>query len=1086
MSAPSEEEEYARLVMEAQPEWLRAEVKRLSHELAETTREKIQAAEYGLAVLEEKHQLKLQFEELEVDYEAIRSEMEQLKEAFGQVHTNHRKVAADGESREESLIQESASKEQYYMRKVLELQTEMKQLRNVLTNAQSESERLASVAQELKEINQNVELQRGRLRDDIKEYKFREARLLQDYSELEEENISLQKQVSVLRQNQVEFEGLKHEIKRLEEETEYLNSQLEDAIRLKEISERQLEEALETLKTEREQKNSLRKELSHYMNINDSLYTSHLHVSLEGLKLNDDAETLANGFEHSCLAKLPLDNKTSTPTKDGLAPPCPSLVSDLLSELNLSEIQKLKQQLMQVEREKAGLLATLQDAQKQLEQARGTLSEQREEVKRLTENLSALQCLQAGKERRTALDSEKEHDSHEDGDYYEVDINGPEILACKYRVALAEAGELQEQLKALRSAHEASEAWHAEEKGRHEAESQALIEKVSLLEKASCQDRELLARLQTELKKVSDVAGETQGSLNVAQDELVTFSEELASLYHHVCMCNNETPTRVVLDYYREGPAGASHCSPEARGHRSPVLPKVPLDAESGAGDSSPLLPSPLSDPRREPMNIYNLIAIIRDQIRHLQAAVDRTTELSRQRLASQELGPATDKDREALMEEILKLKSLLSTKREQITTLRTVLKANKQTAEVALANLKSKYENEKAMVTETMMKLRNELKALKEDAATFSSLRAMFATRCDEYITQLDEMQRQLAAAEDEKKTLNSLLRMAIQQKLALTQRLELLELDHEQTRRGRAKATPKVKPSTPSRCVVLRFLKFPPNRKKTSEEIFQHLQNIVDFGKNVMKEFLGENYVHCGEVVQLPLDFVKQLCLKIQSERPESRCDKDLDTLSGYALCLPNLARLQTYHFADHRPILCVEIKPKCGFIPLSSNVTHEMKHKVCRYCMHQHLKVATGKWKQISKYCPLDLYSGNKQRMYFALKSLLQEAQNNLKIFKVQQYRVAMTAKDCSIMISLSPCLQDESSDQRPIVPSSRSRFAFSVSVLDLDLKPYESIPHQYILDGKIVNYYSKTVRAKDTTMMSPRFKESEDCTLVLHKV
>ena len=46
--------------------------------------------------------------------------------------------------------------------------------------------------------------------------------------------------------------------------------------------------------------------------------------------------------------------------------------------------------------------------------------------------------------------------------------------------------------------------------------------------------------------------------------------------------------------------------------------------------------------------------------------------------------------------------------------------------------------------------------------------------------------MQRQLSAAEDEKKTLNSLLRMAIQQKLALTQRLEDLEFDTEQTRRG------------------------------------------------------------------------------------------------------------------------------------------------------------------------------------------------------------------------------------------------------------------------------------------------------------
>lgn len=61
---------------------------------------------------------------------------------------------------------------------------------------------------------------------------------------------------------------------------------------------------------------------------------------------------------------------------------------------------------------------------------------------------------------------------------------------------------------------------------------------------------------------------------------------------------------------------------------------------------------------------------------------------------------------------------------------------------------------------------------------------------RCDEYVTQLDDMQRQLAAAEDEKKTLNSLLRMAIQQKLALTQRLEDLEFDHEQARRSTATA--------------------------------------------------------------------------------------------------------------------------------------------------------------------------------------------------------------------------------------------------------------------------------------------------------
>ncbi|KAG7248893.1 hypothetical protein CRUP_006286, partial [Coryphaenoides rupestris] len=132
--------------------------------------------------------------------------------------------------------------------------------------------RLSPESQSLSIEEEAVELERSRLRDDVKEYKFREARLLQDYTELEEENISLQKQVSVLKQTQVEFEGLKHEIRRLEEDTQFLNSQLEDAVRLKEIAERQLAEALETVKTERELKASLRKELSHYMTIGDSLY----------------------------------------------------------------------------------------------------------------------------------------------------------------------------------------------------------------------------------------------------------------------------------------------------------------------------------------------------------------------------------------------------------------------------------------------------------------------------------------------------------------------------------------------------------------------------------------------------------------------------------------------------------------------------------------------------------------------------------------------------------------------------------------------------------------------------------------------
>uniref|UniRef100_A0A672YDD4 Bicaudal D homolog 2 (Drosophila) n=2 Tax=Sphaeramia orbicularis TaxID=375764 RepID=A0A672YDD4_9TELE len=792
-----DEQEYAEgvLVTEAGPQWLRAEVDRLSRELRDTTHEKIQAAEYGLAVLEEKQQLQQRFDELETEYEAVRQELDQLKEAFGQAYSTHRKVAADGESREESLILESASKEALYQQKVLELQNELRQTKASLVSAQTENDRLSSIALEMRENSELAELQRSQLRDDIREYKVRETRLLQDNSELEEENISLQKQVSVLKQNQVEFEGLKHEIRRLEEDSQCLHSQLEEAMRLREIAERQLTEALETIKTEREQKASLRKELSHYMTIGGSVYNSPLSISIDNLKLHDDPSTvtepdnddLIRGFENGLIKTGESEmNKRGEALK-----PAPSLVDDLLSELNISEIQKLKQQLVQVEREKVALINSLQESQKQLEQAYGTVSEQKETVNKLTENLSAMRKLQATKERQSALDTEKDRDSHDDGDYYELDINGPEILQCKYTVAVSEAGELRQELKTVRAAYEQCRTEYEEERSRLESMVQELRSSLTSLEKISQADKAEVARLERELHRVSEAAGESLGSLNVAQDELITFSEELANLYNHVCMCNNETPNRVMLDYYKEGKAKVRK-GQEGTELQSSILITNGLipDSETGKSDSSSttVTPVPIPEHRPEPMNIYNLVAIIRDQIRHLQQAVDRTTELSRQRLANLELSTVADKDKEACMEEILKLKSLLSTKREQIATLRAVLKANKQTAEVALANLKSKYDSEKAMVTETMMKLRNELKALKEDAATFSSLRAMFATRCDEYVTQLDDMQRQLAAAEDEKKTLNSLLRMAIQQKLALTQRLEDLEFDHEQARRNSA----------------------------------------------------------------------------------------------------------------------------------------------------------------------------------------------------------------------------------------------------------------------------------------------------------
>ncbi len=253
---------------------------------------------------------------------------------------------------------------------------------------------------------------------------------------------------------------------------------------------------------------------------------------------------------------------------------------------------------------------------------------------------------------------------------------------------------------------------------------------VTHLERSCRESRERVASLEAELRAAASTTTESQGMLNAAQDELVTFSEELAQLYHHVCLCNNETPNRVMLDYYRQSRvtrSGSLKGSDDPRALLSPRLarrlaaasaacssepPRSPLDSPSKDGhhnetttnttDSSSCHSSPTRNPtgspvisispcpspvpseaggdlRKEPMNIYNLNAIIRDQIKHLQRAVDRSLQLSRQRAAARELAPMLDKDKELCMEEILKLKSLLSTKREQIATLRLVLKANKQ-----------------------------------------------------------------------------------------------------------------------------------------------------------------------------------------------------------------------------------------------------------------------------------------------------------------------------------------------------------------------------------------------------------------------
>lgn len=125
------------------------------------------------------------------------------------------------------------------------------------------------------------------------------------------------------------------------------------------------------------------------------------------------------------------------------------------------------------------------------------------------------------------------------------------------------------------------------------------------------------------------------------------------------------------------------------------------------------------------------------------------------------------------LQHEISKLEESLAEKCDQVKTLRLILTTNKNTAETALNSLKRKHEQEKLVINQTVSMLRHDLRILKEDEVRFPGLRE----RCDEYMNEVDDLMRQLDTANEEKKTLSQLLRLALLQKIDLAKRLEEIE---------------------------------------------------------------------------------------------------------------------------------------------------------------------------------------------------------------------------------------------------------------------------------------------------------------------
>lgn len=165
------------------------------------------------------------------------------------------------------------------------------------------------------------------------------------------------------------------------------------------------------------------------------------------------------------------------------------------------------------------------------------------------------------------------------------------------------------------------------------------------------------------------------------------------------------------------------------------------------------------------------------------------------------------------------------------------------------------------------------------------------------------------------------------------------------------------------------------------SSREIVQEF-----YVKHIIRPLLGPKHIDAGVRVPVAKGFLVSVEKNVTRERPAWRVDAakvDLDRdsvqlMSDHSLFLNDTLECGT--------CLCVEIKPKCGFLPSSRFISegNAVKRSVSRFEMHQALKLHQEQISELSKYDPLDLFSRSRERIRKAIKALYATPQNNFRVF------------------------------------------------------------------------------------------------------
>lgn len=252
-------------------------------------------------------------------------------------------------------------------------------------------------------------------------------------------------------------------------------------------------------------------------------HISNLAYSIRS-NMEDNASNNSDGEEDNlALKRLEADLTTELKSPDG---------TNLFSEIHLNELKKLEKQLESMESEKTQLKTNLRDAQSSLDKSQNELQNFMSRLALLAAHVDALVQL------KKQIDVKEQGKEDKKREELEQQLRGViSQYANWFTLSAKEIDGLKTDIAELQKGLNYTDA------------TTTLRTEVTNLKNKLLSTEQKSLDLQSDVETLTHISQNAGQSLGSARSTLVALSDDLAQLYHLVCMVNGETPTRVLLDH---------------------------------------------------------------------------------------------------------------------------------------------------------------------------------------------------------------------------------------------------------------------------------------------------------------------------------------------------------------------------------------------------------------------------------------------------------------------------------------------------------------------------------------------------------